>query len=158
MELYTGTEYDGVGRADMDEYGRTPDVGGGAYYQSLDDFPNDDAANVMELHGEYFDATPIDSLARRVNHRVPGNMEFTDDEINPYAQLELTVPVSAGDQLFVDYGPSYPYSAHRFARYAGSGQPQLVGDATSPAQAARLQAIEQTRQHMQVWGDHHLKF
>ena len=35
MELYTGTEYDGVGRGDMDEYGRTPDVGGGAYYQSL---------------------------------------------------------------------------------------------------------------------------
>ena len=35
MELYTGTEYDGVGRGDMDEYGRTPDVCGGAYYQSL---------------------------------------------------------------------------------------------------------------------------
>ena len=82
----------------------------------LDDFPNDDAANVMELQGEYFDATPVDSLARRVNHRVPGNMEFIDDEINPYAQLELIAPVRAGEQLFVDYGPSYPYSAHRFAR------------------------------------------
>eukprot|EP01044_Picomonas_judraskeda_P045217 COSAG03_NODE_24648_length_271_cov_0.575581_1_plen_23_part_10 len=23
MELYTGTEYDGVGRGEMDEYGRT---------------------------------------------------------------------------------------------------------------------------------------
>ena len=85
-------------------------------------------------------------------------MEFVEDESSPYAQLELIEPVRAGEQLFVDYGPAYAYSAHRFARYAGSGQPQLVGDATSPAQAARLQAIEQTRQHMQAWGDHHLKF
>eukprot|EP01044_Picomonas_judraskeda_P010476 COSAG03_NODE_1349_length_4278_cov_4.486001_5_plen_173_part_01 len=29
----------------------------------LDDFPNDDAVNVMELEGEYFDGTPVDSLA-----------------------------------------------------------------------------------------------
>jgi hypothetical protein len=59
----------------------------------LDDFPNDDAANAMELQGEYFDGTPVDSLARRINHRAPGNMEFVDDEINPYAQLQLRAPV-----------------------------------------------------------------
>jgi hypothetical protein len=57
-----------------------------------------------------------DSLARRINHRSPGNMEFVEDESSPYAQLELIEPVRAGEQLFVDYGPSYPYSAHRFAR------------------------------------------
>ena len=134
----------------------------GKYYAGfsryLEDYPNDDGANTMELRGEFFDGTPIDSLARRVNHRAPGNMEFVEDESSPYAQLELIEPVRAGEQLFVDYGPAYAYRAHRFARYAGSGQPQLVGDATSPAQAARLQAIEQTRQNMQVWGDHHLKF
>ena len=86
----------------------------------LDDFPNDDAVNVMELEGEYFDGTPVDSLARRINHRAPGNMEFVNDETNPYAQLELIAPVRAGDQLFVDYGPSYAYGAHRFARYTGA--------------------------------------
>ena len=87
----------------------------------LDDFPNDDAMNVMELQGEYFDGTPIDSLARRVNHRVPANMEFLDDDINPYAQLELIAPVRAGQQLFADYGPTYAYSTHGFARFSGAG-------------------------------------
>ena len=82
----------------------------------LDDFPNDDAVNVMELEGEYFDGTPVDSLARRINHRAPGNMEFVEDETNPYAQLELIEPVRAGEQLFVDYGPSYAYDEHGFAR------------------------------------------
>ena len=69
---------------------------------ALDDYPNDDAANVMELRGEYFDATPVDSLARRVNHRAPGNMQFVEDETSPYALLQNTVPVRAGQQLFVD--------------------------------------------------------
>ena len=56
-----------------------------------------------------------------INHRAPGNMEFVDDEINPYAQLQLIAPVRAGQQLFVDYGPSYAYSRHGFARYTGGG-------------------------------------
>ena len=43
-------------------------------------------------------------------------MEFVEDESSPYAQLELIEPVRAGEQLFVDYGPSYAYSVHRFAR------------------------------------------
>ena len=43
-------------------------------------------------------------------------MEFLDDDINPYAQLELIAPVRAGQQLFADYGPNYAYSAHGFAR------------------------------------------
>ena len=70
----------------------------------------------MELRGEFFDGTPIDSLARRINHRAARNMEFVEDESSPYAQLELIQPVRAGEQLFVDYGPTYAYSAHRFAR------------------------------------------
>ena len=70
----------------------------------------------MELGAEYFDGTPVDSLARRINHRTPGNMEFVEDETNPYAQLELIEPVRAGEQLFVDYGPSYAYDEHGFAR------------------------------------------
>ena len=43
-------------------------------------------------------------------------MEFVEDETNPYAQLELIEPVRAGEQLFVDYGPSYAYDEHGFAR------------------------------------------
>ena len=84
--------------------------------QYLEDYPNDDGVNTLELRGEYFDGTPIDSLARRINHRVPGNMEFVEDESSTYAQLELIKPVHAGEQLFVDYGPAYPYREHRFAR------------------------------------------
>ena len=122
----------------------------------LDDYPNDDGANTMALRGEYFDGTPIDSLARRVNHKVPANMEFVEDDSSPYAQLELIEPVRAGEQLFVDYGPSYAYSVHRFTRYTGAGPPQLVGDTISAAQAARLEAIQQTGQRMQAWGDKHL--
>ena len=51
-----------------------------------------------------------------VRLRAPGNMEFVEDETNPYAQLELIEPVRAGEQLFVDYGPSYAYDEHGFAR------------------------------------------
>ena len=126
--------------------------------QKNHDYPNDDAVNVMELEGEYFDGTPVDSLARRINHRAPGNMEFVDDETNPYAQLELIAPVRAGEQLFVDYGPSYAYDEHGFARYTGAGPPQLVGDTISAAQAARLDEIQQTGQRMQAWGNKHLNF
>ena len=75
----------------------------------------------MALRGEYFDGTPIDSLARRINHRVPGNMEFVEDESSTYVQLELIAPVRAGEQLFVDYGSSYAYSKHGFARFTGGG-------------------------------------
>lgn len=42
----------------------------GKYYAGfsryLDDYPNDDRPNTMELRGEVFDGTPMDSLARRV--------------------------------------------------------------------------------------------
>ena len=34
----------------------------GASATDADDFPKDDAANVMELQGEYFDGTTVDSL------------------------------------------------------------------------------------------------
>lgn len=87
----------------------------------LDDYPDDDGVNTMALRGEYFDGTPIDSLARRINHRVPGNMEFVEDESSTYVQLELIAPVRAGEQLFVDYGSSYAYSKHGFARFTGGG-------------------------------------
>ena len=51
-------------------------------------------------------------------HKFHGDprLEFIEDESSPYAQLELIEPVRAGEQLFVDYGPSYAYSVHRFAR------------------------------------------
>ena len=48
-------------------------------------------------------------LARRVKHLVPSNMEFVEDKSSTYAQLELIAPVRAGEQLFVDYGPSYAF-------------------------------------------------
>eukprot|EP01043_Picozoa_sp_COSAG02_P071049 COSAG02_NODE_12829_length_1486_cov_1.540014_1_plen_229_part_00 len=67
------------------------------------------------------DGTCVDSLARRINHRVPGNMEFVEDDASPYAQLELIQPVRGGEQLFADYGPTYAYSEHRFARFSGAG-------------------------------------
>lgn len=73
-------------------------------------------------------------------------MEFVENELIPYAQLELIVPVRAGEQLFVDYGPTYAYSAHRFARYTGAGldeYPRVVGLAPSATQMARHQQIEQ---------------
>ena len=94
-------------------------------------------------------------LRRELRAQIGDNVR--KDETNPYAQLELIAPVRAGEQLFVDYGPSYPYSAHRFARYVGAGQPQLVGDTVSAAQAARLEQIQQTGQRMQAWSDKHLK-
>ena len=122
----------------------------------LDDFPNDDAANVMELQGEYFDGTPIDSLARRINHRAPGNMEFVDDDITPYAQLQLIAPVRAGQQLFVDYGPSYAYSRHGFARYTGAGILEL-GSPPSARQRAIDSAYDERERrialHLPLW--HH---
>ena len=84
--------------------------------QYLEDFPDDDAVNAMEIRGEFFDGTPVDSLARRINHRVPGNMEFVADDTNPYVQLVLKAPVKKGEQLFVDYGKAYPYEDHGFTR------------------------------------------
>ena len=39
----------------------------------------------------------------------------------PSVQLELIAPVRAGEQLFVDYGSSYAYSKHGFARFTGGG-------------------------------------
>ena len=48
-------------------------------------------------------------------------MEFVDDDITPYAQLQLIAPVRAGQQLFVDYGPTYAYDEHGFARFSGAG-------------------------------------
>ena len=65
----------------------------------------------MEIDGELFDGSPIDSLAKRVNHGTDGdmNMEFVHTEGVPYAQLEDTEFVTAGEELFADYGPGFNY-------------------------------------------------
>ena len=99
------------------------------------------------------DGTPIDSLARRVNHRVPANMEFLDDDINPYAQLELIAPVRAGQQLFADYGPNYAYNAHGFARYTGAGL--LEGPPASATQLAHDQLAARMNISAHKWIDAH---
>ena len=54
-------------------------------------------------------------------------VQFVEDEASPYAQLEAIRPVRAGEQLYADYGPTYAYSAHRFARFSGAG-PALIAD------------------------------
>ena len=122
----------------------------------LDDYPDDDGVNTMALRGEYFDGTPIDSLARRINHRVPGNMEFVEDESSTYVQLELIAPVRAGEQLFVDYGSSYAYSKHGFARYTGAGILEL-GSPPSARQRAIDSAYDERERrialHLPLW--HH---
>ena len=80
-------------------------------------FPLDDASYTMEHRGEYFDGEHMDQLARYVNHsRQHRNLVFVDDEDSPYVQLRLTRRVRQGEQLFTDYGPSYPYEAHGFER------------------------------------------
>ena len=71
----------------------------------------------MELRGEYFDGEGIEQLAKYVNHnRAKRNLEFVDDDDSPFVQLRLTKRVKAGQELFTDYGPEYPYAAHKFTR------------------------------------------
>jgi hypothetical protein len=83
----------------------------------LQSFPNDDAAYVMTHEGEYFDGEPVEQLGKYVNHsRSKKNLDFVNSDINPYAQLELRRDVKAGEQLFTDYGPGYPYEEHGFSR------------------------------------------
>ena len=51
-----------------------------------------------------------DQLAKYVNHsRRNRNLDFVSSADNPMVQLELRRDVRAGEQLFTDYGPKYPY-------------------------------------------------
>ena len=80
-------------------------------------------------------------------------MEFVEDDISPYAQLELIAPVRAGEQLFVDYGPTYAYSAHGFARYMGAGL--LEGPPASATQLARDQFVARMNNSAHKWINAH---
>ena len=81
--------------------------------------------------------------------QVLGNMEFVEDESSTYVQLELIAPVRAGEQLFVDYGSSYAYSKHGFARFTGGGvlgqqpvaQRAAAEDSHPCAQAPRIESF-----------------
>eukprot|EP01043_Picozoa_sp_COSAG02_P006019 COSAG02_NODE_168_length_31711_cov_68.337973_2_plen_96_part_00 len=90
---------------------------------------------------------------------MPGNMQFVEDDESPYAQLELIQPVRAGEQLFADYGPTYAYSEHRFARFSGAG-PALIADPRTAlpttVQAAYDDNFAQQKQNVKSWFHKHM--